>query len=39
MEWIIIGSLYQAKEGLYFYVHFLIELCVYETQQNDVAFL
>ena len=34
MEWII---LYQAKEGLYFYVHFFYRRTIYVAQQSDVA--
>ena len=39
MEWIVFGSRYQAKEGLYFYAHFFIEeLSIYVARQSGVAF-
>ena len=40
MERIIFGSLYQAKEGLYFNVHFFFkeELSIYVARQSGVAF-
>ena len=39
MQWIIFGSLYQAKEGLYFYAHsFTEELSIYVARQSGVAF-
>ena len=38
MEWIIFGGLYQAKEGLYFYTQFFIELSIYVARQSSVAF-
>ena len=39
MELIIFGSLYSAKEGLYFYAHFFIEeLSIYAARQSVIAF-
>ena len=37
MELIFFASLYQAKEGLIFYVHFFIEeLSIYVVQQSEI---
>ena len=39
MELIIFASLYQDKEGLYFYAHFFIEeLSIYVARQRGIAF-
>ena len=40
MELIIFASLYQAKEGLIFYVHFFIEeLSIYVARQSGIRSL